>query len=114
MIGGPNHPDLANKIWGEIYIVRQMNKVLSIQRAAKKQRQGQSEPGNNTFNKADLERVQYPHNVHLVIQLWVHNYDVQSIHISLDKIELNFNLKFIPFILVSRLFYFNYINLFLS
>ena len=27
MIGGLNHPDLENKIWGEIRMIKQMNKV---------------------------------------------------------------------------------------
>ena len=57
MIGGPNHPDLENKIQGEIRMIKQMNEVLSVQSAAKKPRYVISELESITFTKADLERV---------------------------------------------------------
>ena len=38
MIGGSNHPNLENRIRGEICMIRQMNEVLSIQSTAKKPR----------------------------------------------------------------------------
>ena len=38
-----------------------MNKVLSVQLAAKKLRKTMSELENITFTKADLEKIQHPH-----------------------------------------------------
>ncbi|GFZ19922.1 O-Glycosyl hydrolases family 17 protein [Actinidia rufa] len=57
MIGGPNHPDLENRIRGEIQMVRQMHKVLSVHLLAKKPRVVAGEPGSLTFTKDDLDRV---------------------------------------------------------
>ena len=39
IIEDPNHPNLENRIWGEICMIRQMNEVLSVQSTAKKLRQ---------------------------------------------------------------------------
>ena len=61
MIGDPNHPDLENRIRGEIRMIRQMNEVLSVQSMEKKLRQMIFEPGSIVFTKADLERVQHSH-----------------------------------------------------
>ncbi|GFZ11590.1 S-adenosyl-L-methionine-dependent methyltransferases superfamily protein [Actinidia rufa] len=66
---GPFHPDLENRFLGKICIVQQMNEVLSVQPVAKKSKQGISELGSIIFTKVDLERVQYPNNDPLVIQL---------------------------------------------
>ena len=50
------------------------------------------ESGSITFTKADLERVQDPHNDHLVIQLRVHNYNVKRILVdSINSIEVIYN-----------------------
>ena len=56
-----------------------MHEVLSIQPMAKKPRQVMSELGSIMCSKADLEWVQHPHSDPLVIQLWIHNYDVKRI-----------------------------------
>ena len=48
----------------------------------KKPRQGQSEPRSITFIKDNLEWVQYSHSDHLVIQLWIYNYDVKRILVN--------------------------------
>ena len=57
MVGGLNHPDLENRIQGEIQIIKQMHEVLLVQSPAKKSRQSASEPKSITFTRADLERV---------------------------------------------------------
>ena len=41
-----------------------------------------SEPRGITLTKADFERVQYPHNDPLVIQLQIHGYDVKRIVVN--------------------------------
>ena len=51
VIGGPNHPNLENKIRGKIRMIRQMNEVPSIQSAAKKLKQIMSEPRSITFTE---------------------------------------------------------------
>ena len=67
MIRHPNYPDLENRIWGEIWMIRQMNEVLSVQSMAKKPRQTMSKPGSITFSKANLEKVHHPHTDPLII-----------------------------------------------
>ena len=62
-----------------------MHEVLSLQPAVKEPRQGLSEPWSITFTKADLGRVQHPHNDPLVIQLRVHNYDVKRILVDTNN-----------------------------
>ena len=59
-----------------------MHEVLQVQLEMKKPRQGTFEPGSITFTKVNLERVQHHHNYPLVIQLWVHNYDVKRIMVN--------------------------------
>lgn len=79
IIGGLNHPDLENKIWGEIEMIKQMHEVLSVQSPAKKPRQAVSKPGSIKFTRVNLEKVQHPHSDTLVIQLRLNNYDVKRI-----------------------------------
>ena len=57
MIEGPHHPDLVNKIRGEIHIVHQMHEVFLVQATVKKLKWSQSELDSITFTKEDLERV---------------------------------------------------------
>ncbi|GFS46105.1 hypothetical protein Acr_00g0100220 [Actinidia rufa] len=45
MIGVPHDPELENRIWREIRIVKQMNKVFSVRPTAKNPRQESFEPG---------------------------------------------------------------------
>ena len=44
MVRGLNHPNLENMIKGDIRIIKQMDKVLSVHPAMRKPRQGLSEP----------------------------------------------------------------------
>ena len=60
-------------------MIKQMYEVLSVQSPAKKLRQTTIEPGNITFTKANLEKVQHSHSDLLVIQLIINNYDVKWI-----------------------------------
>ena len=60
MIGGPNHPNLENRIRGKIRMIKQINEVLLVQSTAKKSRQTMFKPRSITFFKADLERAQHP------------------------------------------------------
>ncbi|GFS32686.1 hypothetical protein Acr_00g0024030 [Actinidia rufa] len=62
MIGGPHHPELENRIQGEIQMIKQMYEVLSVYSSAKKSRTVASELESITFTKTDLERVQHPHS----------------------------------------------------
>ena len=57
MIGGPYHPDLENKIWGVVRIIKQMHEVLSFHLQTKKPKISTMEPRSITFTKTDLERV---------------------------------------------------------
>ncbi|GFS39667.1 hypothetical protein Acr_00g0064270 [Actinidia rufa] len=82
---GANHPNLKNRIQGEIRIVRQMYEVISVQPMAKKLKQTVSELENITFSKADLQRVQRPHTDSLVIQLRINNYDVKRILVDTES-----------------------------
>ncbi|GFY97528.1 hypothetical protein Acr_12g0000690 [Actinidia rufa] len=79
IIGGPYHPDLDNRIRGEIRMVRQIHEVLSVHSLAKKPRVAAAESGSLTFTKVDLERVQHPHYDPLVIQLRMNNYNVRRV-----------------------------------
>ncbi|GFS39644.1 hypothetical protein Acr_00g0064080 [Actinidia rufa] len=76
---GLNHSNLENRIQGEIHIIRQMHEVFSVQLTMKKPTQGLFELGSIIFTNADLKRVQHPHSDPLVIQLWVHNYEIKRI-----------------------------------
>ena len=66
-------------------MIRQMNKVLSVQSTAKKLRQMISKPESITFTKADLKRVQHPHADPLVIQLRMNGYDVKRILVNIGN-----------------------------
>ncbi|GFS42015.1 hypothetical protein Acr_00g0077690 [Actinidia rufa] len=56
MISGPHHPDLENRIRGDIRIVKQMHKVLSVHSPAKKLSVAAAEPESLIFTKADLDK----------------------------------------------------------
>ncbi|XP_057466148.1 uncharacterized protein LOC130755691 [Actinidia eriantha] len=77
MIGGPSHPNLENKIRGEIRIIRQMHEVLSVRSTPKRMKEAEAEKDCITFSRADLERVQHPHSDPLVVQLRISGYDVK-------------------------------------
>ena len=87
---GPNHPDLENRIMGEIRIIKQMHEVLSVQSAMGKRRQCLCEPGSITFTKADIESGQHPTTI-----LWsskcrsttmmIYDYDVKQILVDLGS-----------------------------
>ncbi|XP_057493212.1 uncharacterized protein LOC130778721 [Actinidia eriantha] len=79
IIGGPNRPNLENRIRGEIRMIKQMHEVLSVQSSTNKLRQAVTKPGSITFTWADLERVHHPHSDPFVIQLKMNNYDVKRI-----------------------------------
>ena len=64
-------------------MIRQMNKVLSVQSMEKKSRQMISEIGSITFTKVELERVQHPHSNPLVIQFRMNSYDVNRILVNM-------------------------------
>ena len=85
MIGGPNYPDLKNRIRGAIPMIRQMNEVLPVQSMAKKLRQMISKQGSITLTKTDLERVQRPHANPLVIQLRINSYDMKRILVDIGS-----------------------------
>ncbi|GFY96858.1 MICOS complex subunit, putative [Actinidia rufa] len=79
MIGGPHMtPSLKIGCRGRFRLSNKCMGPLS-QQAAKKPKQSSPEPGSITFTRADLERVQHPHNDPLVIQLQIHNYNVEMI-----------------------------------
>ena len=67
MTEGPHHPNLKNRIQGEIRMIKQMYEVLSIHSSAKKPRTTVTKLGSIAFTKADLERVQHPHSNPLVV-----------------------------------------------
>ncbi|GFS32725.1 hypothetical protein Acr_00g0024210 [Actinidia rufa] len=79
MIKGPHHPDLKNRIWGEIRMIKQMYKVLSVHSSTKKMKTSATEPGSITFTKTNLKRVRHSHSDPLVIQLRMNNYDIKRI-----------------------------------
>ena len=49
MIGGPHHPDLENRIQGEIQMIKQIYEVLLVHSSAKKMRITAMGPGSITF-----------------------------------------------------------------
>ncbi|GFS42021.1 hypothetical protein Acr_00g0077750 [Actinidia rufa] len=75
---GPNHPDLENRIWERFTSFYKCTR-FSRSNNGEEAKARQFEPGSITFTKANLERVQHPHNNSSVIQLRVHNYDVKRI-----------------------------------
>ena len=79
MIGAPYNPEMENRIWWEIRIVKQIYEILLVHPLEKKPKNSSFEPGSITFTKADLEKVQHPRKDPLVIQLRIHNYNVKLI-----------------------------------
>ena len=79
MIGGPHEPELENRIWKEINIVKKMNEYLSVHPMDKKPRQSSSESSSSTFTQVDISWA-FPHsNDPVVIHLQIHSYDVKQI-----------------------------------
>ena len=63
-----------------------MYEFLSVHSPAKKSRIAAIEPGSITFNKADLEMVQYPDFDLLVFQLKMNSYDVKKILVDMRSL----------------------------
>ncbi|XP_057478211.1 uncharacterized protein LOC130765726 [Actinidia eriantha] len=84
MIGGPSHPNLENKIRGEIRMIRQMHEVLSVRSTPKRLKESEAEKDCITFSRADLERVKHPHSDPLVVQLRIGGYDVKRILVDTE------------------------------
>ncbi|GFY90770.1 hypothetical protein Acr_07g0009670 [Actinidia rufa] len=87
MIGGPHNPELENRIRGKIRIVKQMHEVFSVQPVAKKLKHSSFELGSIIFTKADLKRVQHPHNDSLPTRAPLVGFNAQ-VHYPLGKVTL--------------------------
>ena len=85
MIGGPNDPNLVNRIQGEIHQIKPMNEDLSVQSSTKKLRQTAFELGSIMFTRANLEKVQHSHFDPLVVQLKINNYDIKRILVDIRR-----------------------------
>ena len=51
MIGGPHHPNLENRIWGKILMIKKMYKVFLVHAPSKKLRSAASEWGTSCSPK---------------------------------------------------------------